>query len=372
MNRAIKILLVLGTPIVCAGAVFFGMQHFFEEPANRADSKERLIEIAPDKGFGEICATLSSAGVVRSCLALKILARLQSLDTAIKAGEYMMSPAMKPIELLRKLEKGDVVQRKVTVREGDSIWTIGKAVEDAGLVSRDAFDLILVDKTWLAKLGVIGDSFEGYLFPETYFFSRPITPQQIVFKMLELGENRWKQEYTERADAMRFSRHEILTLASIVQKESGNAEEQPLVAAVFLNRLQQGMKLQSDPTVIYGIPNFNGNLRKSDLETVTPYNTYTNPGLPPGPICNPGESAIKAVLFAPATNYLFFVGNGKGQHVFSTTLAEHNEAVRKFQIEPARRARAEAAASGASAPSDPAATIEPTGTDSEPAKGPPA
>ncbi len=349
---------------MCAGAVFVGMTHFFEKPANPADTKERLIEIAPDKGFGEICATLSGAGVIRSCLALKILARLQGLDTAIKAGEYMMSPAMTPLQLLRKLEKGDVLKRKVTVREGESIWNIGKLVEDAGIVSRDAFDLILVDKTWLAKLGVIGDSFEGYLFPETYLFSRPITPQQVVFKMLELGETRWTPEYTERADAMRLSRHEVLTLASIVQKESGNEEEQPLVASVFLNRMQQGMRLQSDPTVIYGIPNFNGNLTKADLETVTPYNTYTNPGLPPGPICNPGESAIKAVLFAPATNYLFFVGNGKGEHVFSTTLAEHNEAVRKFQIEPARRARAEAAAKASAA----AESVDST----ELEKGPPA
>jgi UPF0755 protein len=129
-----------------------------------------------------------------------------------------------------------------------------------------------------------------------------------------------------------------------VQKESGGEEDQPLIASVFFNRMQQGMKLQSDPTVIYGIPNFNGNLTKIDLETVTPYNTYTNNGLPPGPICNPGESALKAVLYAPTTNYLFFVGNGKGQHVFSTTLAEHNEAVRKYQIEPFRKARAEAAA----------------------------
>lgn len=346
MSRIVKLLIIIGTPLACAAVVFFLMERWFEQPYNPADTTEKLVEIAPDKNFGEICAAMHEAGVIRNCLAFKLLARLQQLDTAIKAGEYMMSPAMKPIELLRKLEKGDVLQRKVTVKEGDSIWVIGKAVDEAGLMARDAFDLILVDKIWLAKLGVIGDSFEGYLFPETYQFSRPITPQQVVFRMLEEGEKRWKPEYTERADTMRLSRHEVLTLASIVQKESGNVEEQPTVASVFLNRLQQGMKLQSDPTVIYGIPNFNGNLTRADLEAVTPYNTYTNPGLPPGPICNPGESAIRAVLYAPATNYLFFVGDGKGSHVFSATLAEHNEAVRRYQIEPARRAREEARENG--------------------------
>ena len=162
--------------------------------------------------------------------------------------------------------------------------------------------------------------------------------------MLEEGEKRWIPEFTERADLLRMSRHEVLTFASIVEKESGNTSEQPLVSSVFHNRLQQGMRLQSDPTVIYGVPNFDGNLTKAHLETVTPYNTYTNPGLPPGPIANPGESAIRATLFPAQTNFLFFVADGKGGHVFSTTLAEHNEAVRRYQIEPARRARANAAA----------------------------
>jgi len=341
MNRLVKFLIILGTPIACAAVVFFLMERWFEQPYDASDTKEKLIEIAPEKTFGEICQKMSESGIIRNCLAFKLLARLQQLDTAIKAGEYMMSPSQRPIDLLRKLEKGDVLQRKVTVREGDSIWSIGKVISDAGLMSQDLFEPILVDKSWLTKLGVLGDSFEGYLFPETYIFSRPITPQAIVFRMIEEGEKRWKPEFTERADQLRLSRHEVLILASIVQKESGNVEEQPTVASVFLNRIAQGMKLQSDPTVIYGIANFNGDLTRADLEAVTPYNTYTNSGLPPGPICNPGESAIKAVLYAPTTNYLFFVGNGKGLHVFSTTLAEHNDAVRKFQIEPARRAREE-------------------------------
>jgi UPF0755 protein len=344
MNRLLKISIVLGTPLLCGALVYGAVRYFFEEPVNRSDTAEKLVEIAPDKNFGEICDVLMSKGLLKSCLAFKVLARLQGLDTAIKAGEYMMSPAMRPIELLKKLEKGEVLQRRVTLKEGESIWTLGKSVEEAGLVSREEFDMVLVDRTWLTKFGVLGDSFEGYLFPETYMFSRPIKPEQIVFRMLEMAEGKWKPEYTERAEELGLSRHEILTLASIVQKESGGEEDQPLIASVFFNRMQQGMKLQSDPTVIYGIPNFNGNLTKIDLETVTPYNTYTNNGLPPGPICNPGESALKAVLYAPTTNYLFFVGNGKGQHVFSTTLAEHNEAVRKYQIEPFRKARAEAAA----------------------------
>ena len=150
--------------------------------------------------------------------------------------------------------------------------------------------------------------------------------------MLEEGDKHWPSEFSDRANEINLSRHEITTLASIIEKESGNAEEQPLISSVFHNRLSNGMRLESDPTVIYGIKDFNGNLTRQDLHTPHPYNTYTNFGLPPGPICNPGETAIRASLYPKESPYLFFVANGKGSHVFSTTLQEHNEAVAKYQL----------------------------------------
>jgi UPF0755 protein len=150
--------------------------------------------------------------------------------------------------------------------------------------------------------------------------------------MLQEGEKRWKPEVNERAAQLGMTRHELLTLASIIEKESGNQREQPLISSVFHNRLRNGMKLESDPTVAYGIPDLNGQLLRKHLETEHPYNTYINFGLPPGPICNPGETAIQAALYpTPDSQYLFFVADGQGGHVFSTTLAEHNKAVAQYR-----------------------------------------
>jgi UPF0755 protein len=141
----------------------------------------------------------------------------------------------------------------------------------------------------------------------------------------------WDPAWNQKLQELQLSKHQLLTLASIIEKESGKVDEQPLIASVFYNRLRSGMRLQSDPTVIYGIPNFNGNITRADLDTPTPYNTYTIDGLPPGPICNPGLTAIQAALNPASTNYLYFVGNGQGRHVFSENLDDHNRAVNEFQ-----------------------------------------
>jgi UPF0755 protein len=292
----------------------------------------RLVEIENNKSFREICRKIQSEGVLRHWWVLEVLARLKKSDTAVNAGEYELSPSMLPAEILKKLVAGEVFKRKVTVREGLSVWEIGALTAEAGLVSKEDFDKGVADPKFLAIAGLNAQSFEGYLFPETYFFSRPITVKTIIFAMIEQGEKNWPAEYTARADELNFTRHEILTLASIIEKESGNIDEQPTISSVLHNRLAQGMKLQVDPTVIYGIKNFNGNLTKQDLQTPTPYNTYVNFGLPPGPIANPGATAIKAALYPAETSYLFFVADGQGRHVFSSTLQEHNEAVRRYQL----------------------------------------
>jgi len=219
----------------------------------------------------------------------------------------------------------------VTLKEGQTMLDLAVALEEAGVIKKEAFVPSLTDPDLLAKAGLNVSSFEGYLFPETYLFSRPIDAAHIIWRMLEEGEKRWTTEFANRADELRMSRHEILILASIVEKESGLADEQPRIASVFHNRLSQGMKLQADPTVIYGIPNFNGNITKENLQNAdNSYNTYMHFGLPPGPICNPSETAIHATLFPETTNYLFFVSDGNGRHLFSTTLQEHNENVARL------------------------------------------
>ncbi len=331
MNSLSRIGIILLAPILVALLTYMFMRSAFLSAVDQNNKEIVLIEVQPDKNFREICKLLQEKGVVKHWWSVEILARINRSDRAINAGEYELSPSMDPRAVLTKLASGEVFKRKVVVKEGMSVWEIGNLVEQAGLMSAQDFDNAIVDPKLLAEAGISAPSFEGYLFPDTYNFSRPITARAIVWRMLEEGEHHWPADFSARADELQLSRHEVLTLASIIEKESGKVDEQPLISSVFHNRLSQGMKLQSDPTVIYGIPNFNGNLTKEDLQTPTPYNTYMNFGLPPGPIGNPGDSAIKAALYPQESTYLFFVADGTGRHVFSTTLQEHNEAVNLYQ-----------------------------------------
>lgn len=327
----IRILIILTIPACIALGTYLYMHSAFLAPAKPGSKETVTVEISPGETFKQIATALKEKKLIRYSWSLTLLARFKKTDTKINAGEYELSPSMSPKEILAKLSTGDIVKRQITVKEGSTLVDIAQLVEKAGLATADEFLKGAKDPGLLAKAGISSSSFEGYLFPETYQLSRPITVEEILWRMMLEGEKRWKSEFTLRADELRLSRHEILTLASIIEKESGNAEEQPIVSSVFHNRLNQGMKLQSDPTVIYGLPNFNGNITKDDLQNPHSYNTYVQFGLPPGPICNPGETAIRAALFPAESPYLFFVGDGNGKHVFSSTLQEHNDAVNKYQ-----------------------------------------
>ncbi len=327
----LRLILILGTPLLIAAVTYLFLHHAFLTPLAPGRANPVTVEVAPGDSFASISRKLKDQHVIRYAWTLELLARFKKADTKIKAGEYEVSAALTPREILAKLMSGEILKRLVTVKEGTSIWELGKIIEEKGLLSTEEFNAALRDPNLLARAGISASSFEGYLFPETYQFSRPITAAEVLWRMMEEGDKHWNPDFTAKADELRMSRHEILTLASIVEKESGSVDEQPLIASVFHNRLAKGMKLQSDPTVIYGIPNFNGNLTKDDLQSPHPYNTYVNYGLPPGPIANPGESAVRAALFPATTPYLFFVADGAGKHIFSTTLQEHNEAVALYQ-----------------------------------------
>lgn len=331
LRFVLRLCLIFSVPILVAVITFVFLRQAFLLPAKPGSQDKITIEIASGRIFSEICRELKNKGVIRYAWSLSTLARFRKADTQISAGEYELSPAMDPRSILRKLMSGDVIKRQVTVKEGSTIKEIARALEEAGLISADEFERAAVEPALLGKAGISASSFEGYLFPQTYFFSRPVTAHTIIWTMLEEGEKQWLREFTERTEQLRMSRHEILTLASIIEREAGNVEEQPLVSSVFHNRLNQTMKLQADPTVIYGLKDFDGNLTKEDLQNPHPYNTYVNLGLPPGPIANPGLSAIKAALYPRETTFLFFVADGTGNHFFSTTLAEHNDAVNRFQ-----------------------------------------
>ena len=363
ISPPIRIALLVGIPLLAAFLAYLFMARFFLTAVDPNDKSEVYVEIPANSSFHEMARIIEKQGVVRHARSLIVLAKVRRIkDTNIEPGEYIFSKSMTPKDILGALVSGKILKRKVTVIEGMSIWEIGPLVAEAGLITQAEFEQAVVDPRLLVKAGISASSFEGYLYPDTYLFSKPITAQLIIWQMLEEGEKHWSTEFSDQAEKIKLSRHEILTLASIIEKETGAIEEMPTISSVFHNRLNQGMKLQSDPTVIYGIPNFNGNITKDDLQRPSPYNTYVNYGLTPGPIANPSDNAIRAALFPKETTYLFFVGNGHGSHEFATTLNEHNDNVRKYQLQP--RAQKEQAKE---APEAAAPTIAAGSEDSKPA-----
>lgn len=335
--RVLKVLIFLLAPLAVGLATWGYLNSLFSVAIAPRDPSTVLFEIPPQQNLKSVARNLQEQGFIRHAWAFNLMAQLKKKDTAIRAGEFELSRSMTPEDILNRIVNGPVFGRRVTVKEGASIREIGSLVEQAKVASKVEFDAALDDQELLKTTGVRAQSFEGYLFPDTYEFTRNTPPAKVIQAMVARFNQAWSPEYEDRAANLKMSRHEILTLASIVEKESGNAKEQPLIASVFHNRLKRGMRLQADPTVIYGIANFNGNITKEDLLAPTAYNTYVIDGLPPGPIANPGASAIRATLYPLDTGYLYFVADGTGNHVFSEDLGDHNKAVNEHQKSPAKR-----------------------------------
>jgi UPF0755 protein len=331
VRKLLLTILYITTPIVVGLGVYQALESFFFSALSPADTSAKIFEVAPQSTFKGIAKELERQGFIRSHWSIVAFAKIRGQDTSIKAGEYELSPSMMPSDILEKMASGKMFLRKITLKEGESMWEIGPDLEQQNILPRIEFEKLLSDPSLVHELGIEGPSLEGYLFPETYQFPRNTPAKKIVAAMYEQLQKRWLPEWDERLKELSMTKHQVLTLASIVEKESGSADEQPIISSVFYNRLKKGMKLQADPTVIYGIQNFNGNITKEDLQTPTPYNTYVITGLPPGPIANPGLSAIKATLYPATTDYLYFVANGQGGHIFSETLDAHNDSVNTYQ-----------------------------------------
>jgi UPF0755 protein len=330
-----RLITVLGSlalfAAILSAAAYGGCRYYLFTPTDLLRRETLVIDTEASRNFKQIAHALEDQSLIRSAFAFRLLARFEGKDTQIKAGEYALSAAMTPQQILDMMVRGETIPRRATVREGMTVNEIGLVVEQAGIVDRASFEQALADPGLRQELGVEANSLEGYLFPETYNFRRNTQAHQVIRAMYSEFIRNWLPEWDGQAIALGMSRHQILTLASIVEKESGNFTEQPIIASVFHNRLKLNMRLQADPTVIYGIKDFNGDITRRDLQTETPYNTYIISGLPPGPIANPGLSAIKAVLFPADTRYLYFVGNGAGRHIFSESLNQHNDAVNRYQ-----------------------------------------
>jgi UPF0755 protein len=299
------------------------------------EAPEVLFTVAPGAPLGRVARELASAGLVRDALAFEWLARVRGLSLGLRAGEYRLRASLTPAEILEALSEGRVATYPLIVPEGFTAAQIGSRLAAAGLAEAAAFASAVEDPRLAAALGVPARRLEGYLFPETYQLPRGLSAERLAEIMVQQFQQVWA-ELTAAGSPGSLSLHEVVTLASIVEKETGVPSERPLIASVFLNRLARRMRLESDPTVIYGIPGFDGNLRRRDLENeANPYNTYRIVGLPPGPIASPGRAALAAVLQPEPSGFLYFVSRNDGSHVFAKSYREHVNNVNHFQ----RRAR---------------------------------
>ncbi|HEY5719153.1 MAG TPA: endolytic transglycosylase MltG [Gammaproteobacteria bacterium] len=326
--------LLLLAVVLAAVAAWFGWhyQQFLHTPlAIPADGVS--VEVSRGTGLRQVSDDLAVRGLLASPELLVLYGRLNGLDTGIKAGEYLLEPGLTPPALLAQISSGRVVQYALTLVEG---WTFHQALAAvrADPVLRRTLDPEADDDALMAALGRPGLHPEGRLFPSTYHFPRGTSDVEFLRRALEQMEQVLQQAWAQRAEGLPFADpYEALVLASIVEKESALAEERPLIAGVFVRRLERGMRLQADPTVIYGLGSgFDGDLRRRDLRTDGPYNSYTRHGLPPTPIALPGAGSIEAVLHPAAGQALYFVARGDGSHEFSATLAEHSAAVRRYQL----------------------------------------
>jgi UPF0755 protein len=298
----------------------------------------KIVVIPDGSTFQQVAALLEREHLIKSRVAFVLLGRSQSADRRIHAGEYELNAGMVPADILSKMLSGQVLLRPITIPEGLTMAQIADLLAQHGVTDRTEFLRLGHDRTFIGSLGLTTESLEGYLYPDTYKFPRSVKARDVVTAMVDHFRQVFGPDMRARAQELNMTEHEVVTLASIIEKETGTNGERPEISAVFHNRLKKHIPLQSDPTVIYGLTSFDGNIRKKDLSSPSLYNTYKFTGLPPGPIANPGIEAIKATLYPSASRALYFVSRNDGTHHFSTTLAEHNQAVEKYQKRPFRRA----------------------------------
>ena len=292
-------------------------------------TETKIVDIPQGLGLSAIAEKLEGAGVIRKAEILFLSAFLSGTQGKLKHGEYVFSAGEAPYSVHRKLRRGEVSLRKVTFPEGITLVQMAGILEASQIVSREGFLALAENNEYSTKkLGVDVSSLEGFLFPDTYFFARNSSAEKVIETMIE--------RFREACATLGIANtqpdiKEIVTIASLIEKETAFPPERPLVSAVIRNRLRKGMKLEFDPTVIYALgEKFDGNIRKKDLSFPSPYNTYVVSGLPPGPIAAPGLDSIRATLQPADVNYLYFVSNGDGVHVFSTTYGDHVNAVNRL------------------------------------------
>lgn len=308
-----------------------GWMAWFASAAVPLKVNPQSFDVRPGLGLKGAAQAMAEAGVGFAPWQFALLGRLAGMDRGIKAGSYEVAAGVTPWQLLKQLTAGDVTQTEIVFVEGKTFRELRQKLDAHPDIRHDTAGLANVEV--LRRLGATETHPEGLFFPDTYLFAKQSSDLAILRRAYGAMQRRFAAEWEGRDKSLPYkSPYEALIMASIVEKETGVGADRGKVASVFVNRLRRGMLLQTDPSVIYGMGEmFDGNIRKRDLSTDTPWNTYTRPGLPQTPIAMPGMASIQATLHPPATDFLYFVARGDGSSVFSRTLEEHNRAVNRYQ-----------------------------------------
>jgi len=318
--------------LVISGIWGYKIYYVFKSTPYSSNHRTVIVNIKDNMSTEKIAKRLKRKKLISSALLFKVMTVVEDKSTELKSGEYEIRRNMSPEKIMNMLVKGEVRRYSFTFPEGTRIENMAAILEKDGFVDKEEFLKIARDRDFIKSLGIDSISAEGYLFPDTYSFTKQTSARFIIRTMYKKLRKIITPEYEAKMKSMGMTLHDTLTLASLIEKETYLDEERPLVSAVFHNRLKRGMLLQCDPTVIYALKKFSSRLYRKDLKYDSPYNTYLYPGLPPGPICNPGEKSIKAALNPANVDYMYFVVEKEGRHTFSKTYSEHLNAVKKYRL----------------------------------------
>lgn len=299
-------------------------------PVSGSDSGVQ-VSVEHGMSFREAVGALAEKGLMNDTWLFTIAGRLTGLDKKLRPGLYVFEGRQSAWSVFKTLRSGKVRLWSITISEGENLRQIRSKLMKKGIVNTADFDRLTSDEMFMAGLGVNAPSLEGYLFPETYLFSRGIGPERVLSIMVGMTRD-VTGPLLQRAAGMGMDETELLAMASIIEKEARLDEERTIISAVYHNRLLKGIRLQADPTVVYGVKPLGTGITRSDLRRKTPYNTYVIKGLPPGPIASAGRKSIEAAVSPDDVPYIFFVSNNDGSHVFTSTLKEHNRAVKAYRV----------------------------------------
>jgi len=341
LASGIKRTLLIGAVLALLVLLVYRAYVFLVTPPSQNQSY-RILEVEEGASFKTVIRLLEEEGLITNRYFFLLLGKLSGAERQIKPGEYAFHTAMRPKEILDILIAGKSLEYQVSIPEGYNVRQIAQVLSEEHLTNPEAFLRLANDPKVAQSFGFDGPSLEGYLYPDTYYFPKRIKPEEVIKRMVSEFQGLWDEELRSKAESIGMTQREVVTMASIIEKETGSDAERRLISAVFHNRLKKKMRLQSDPTVVYAVDDFHGLITHRDLLVPTPYNTYQFDGLPPGPISNPGRESLLAAADPAPVDFLYFVSRNDGSHYFSKNLRDHSKAVTRYQKRRHHRVKARA------------------------------